>query len=207
MTVLARCEIILMMASSIAPLNVRFGKGSNASGRGRKRVCFMTIIALGNRLSILRIMRHESVRSDLLPARRHIIGTRCCKLIERSVTIQADLLGGRRCRGGGLWCAGWSSGCRSSRLRTDFKDDHRGNQEQKTAFEQRFKLSFHNSFAPGQVSQQATSPFPALRSYRLYNPDILPGPGHAGSSRQLIPRRSKGSGSLGHSYPAPGICH
>lgn len=102
---LAPCEVILMM-TSIAPFNIRLGKGSNAGGRGRKRVRFMTIIALGNCLSILRIMRHESVRSDLLPARRHIVGTRCCELIERPVTIQADLLGDDRCGGGGLRCAG-----------------------------------------------------------------------------------------------------
>ena len=108
MAVLAGYEIVLMM-TGITPLNVRPGKISNCSGRGWKRMHFMTIITAGNRFSFLRIMRHESVRGDLLSARCYIFGTRCCEFIERSMTIQTDLFGDRRCRCGGFSCCDWGT--------------------------------------------------------------------------------------------------
>ncbi len=140
MAFLARFERVRMVTGGIAPLDVRFGKAG--SGRGRNRVCFVTIVAPGNCLGILRIMRYESVRNDLLPARRHITGAGGGEFIERSVTIQAGLFGERsRCRGGCLRCSGWGSGLRSGRQCRDFKDDH-GHEEQ--AFEERFDFPSHH---------------------------------------------------------------
>jgi hypothetical protein len=147
MAVLARYKIILMM-TSVTPLNIRFGKGGNGCGRWRKRVNYMTIIAAGNCLGVFRIMRHESMRSDLLPTRRNIFGVRRCEFIERSVTIETGLLGRHR-RGGGLWSGDWGCRSRPSRTRKSFKDNHRSQEEQKQTFEQGFKVFFHHSFTPG----------------------------------------------------------
>jgi len=147
MTVLAGYKIVLMM-TGITPLNIRLGKGSNSSGCGWKRMRFMTIITTRNRISFLRIVRHESVRGDLLSARCYIFGTRCREFVERSMTIQTNLFGDCRCRCGAFRYCGWGSSSRTSRYLTGFKYDHCRHEKQKQAFRQGFKLFFHDYFTP-----------------------------------------------------------
>lgn len=144
MTVLTRCEIVFVVTIRIAPLDIRLGEDSKITCRRPYRVRLMTITAFWNRLRILRIVRDVTVWSNSFPASRHMVGGCRGKFIERSVTIQATVLGGRHRRGVGLRCAGWSSGRRSGRLGTDSRGDRTGRHEQKHPKAQELKLSFHD---------------------------------------------------------------
>lgn len=93
MAVLARRQIVLVVASSIAPLDIWLGKGSKITCSRRQWMRLMAITALGNRLRILRIVRYVLVGSDLLSARSDIVARRRGEFIERSVAIQAHILG------------------------------------------------------------------------------------------------------------------
>jgi hypothetical protein len=92
MAALARLEIVLVVTGRIAPLDIGLGTGSKIACRRRHWVWLMTIIALWNSLRLFRIMRHVPVWSDLLTAWRRIAGTGRGELIERPVTIQANVL-------------------------------------------------------------------------------------------------------------------
>ena len=144
MTVLTGREIVLVVTSSIAPLDIWLGKDSKITCRRRHRVRLMTIAALSNRLCLFRIMRHVSVWSGPFSAWRHIVGGCQGEFIERPVTIQAKVLGGRHRRGVGVQCARWSSGHRSIRLGGDSRGDRTGRCEQKDPNAHESKLSLRD---------------------------------------------------------------
>jgi hypothetical protein len=96
-TLLAGLEIVFMVTGHIAPLDIGFGSSGKFTCGRRQRVWLMTIAALRDSLCLFRIMRHVSVRGNLLAAWRHIARGCRSELIERSVAFQASFLGACRC--------------------------------------------------------------------------------------------------------------
>ena len=93
MTLLARCEVVFVVAGRKAPFDAGLAHGCNVSGRRRHRVWLMAIAAFWDRLCLFRSVRHVIVWGDLLPAGRHIAGRRRDEFIERPVTTQAHVPG------------------------------------------------------------------------------------------------------------------
>jgi len=95
-TVLARLEVVPVVAGRIAPLDIGLGEGGKIACRRLGWMRLMTVAALWNSLGLFRAMRHVSVRGDLLAAWRHIARGCSSELVERSMATQASLLGGCR---------------------------------------------------------------------------------------------------------------
>jgi hypothetical protein len=93
MALLARGEIILMVAGRVAPIDAWLAHRGNVSGCRRRRMWLMAIAAFRDRLSLFRSVRHIIVWGDLLPAWRHIARDRPSEFIEGPVTFQTHVLG------------------------------------------------------------------------------------------------------------------
>ena len=89
MTRFAGREIVLVVTGGVAPLNVRFGKGLYGRPLWWKWMSLVTIVALGNRLSLPRAMRDKPVGNDRLPTRGDVVRSLCGECLEGSVTVQA----------------------------------------------------------------------------------------------------------------------
>ena len=92
MASLARLEIVLVVTGRIAPLDAGFAMCSKITGCRRHWVRLMTITAVWNSLRLFQIMRHVSVWSDFFAAWCRVAGSGHGELIERSVTVQANVL-------------------------------------------------------------------------------------------------------------------
>jgi hypothetical protein len=93
MALLARGEIILMVAGRVAPIDAWLAHRGNVSGCRRRRMWLMAIAAFRDRLCLFRSVRHIIVWGDLLPAWRHIARDRPSEFIEGPVTFQTHVLG------------------------------------------------------------------------------------------------------------------
>ena len=100
MALLAGREVLLVMASVVAPFHIHFRQINRSFGGQRiERMRLMAVVAVGSLLILFRIVGHESMGIGLLPAGGHILGGGLDHLGEGPVALQALIL--RRLRGWG----------------------------------------------------------------------------------------------------------
>lgn len=118
MAIVARFEIVLVMAGGVAPLDLRLGLRRSLCCLGRHRMGLVAVGALRNRLRFPGCMRHVHVGVYLLSTRRHVAGSLSGKLVKGSVARKASVFGDFR--------AGRCSRLRQGRHKTGVRESGEG---------------------------------------------------------------------------------